>query len=401
MGAGKEPGMDRKRASAGRLRALAGSGLLDSCPIPGLDRLTERARALLRVSTSFITLLDARRDVLKSCAGLPATAPRELAHRTLGELTLRSAVPVVVADAAITPKHRSTSTAQQLGIRAYVAAPMAAAGGEVIGAFCIGEFAPRDWTLQEVDLVCELAHSAMREVDLHALTRGIEGLQLDARELDLRRERVLAGMEHDLRNPLNVILSGSEFLAQQEASAPRVKLLNLVRNAAQDIERLVRDFRELLRLGTVEPLLELGAVDVAQMLQAAVASSAPAAERAGVRLLCEPAPGLPPVSGDAGLLQRALAHLIANALRASGAGEEVRVVAEGLPDGIRVSVRDRGSGLETQEAAEAFDRFSTHRRAARGVGLALVRQIVEAHGGQVGVDSTPGKGSTFHFTLPA
>jgi signal transduction histidine kinase len=128
------------------------------------------------------------------------------------------------------------------------------------------------------------------------------------------------------------------------------------------------------------------------------------AESAGVALQVRAAADLPTVSADAGRVLQALSNLVTNALKFTGAGGRVTLSAE--PDGadVRFAVEDTGTGISAEDLPHVFDRFWHKRRVAQpgsGLGLPIVRGIVEAHGGQVGVESTPGQGSRFSFTVPS
>jgi signal transduction histidine kinase len=131
---------------------------------------------------------------------------------------------------------------------------------------------------------------------------------------------------------------------------------------------------------------------------------APARE-GGVTLVVQVPAGLPLVRADPDRLLQALANLVANALTFAGAGGRITLSAEQGPMEVRLSVRDTGPGIAADDLPHLFDRYWQKRRAGgkrrTGLGLAIVRGIVEAHGGTVDVESTPGVGSEFSFTLPS
>jgi signal transduction histidine kinase len=124
---------------------------------------------------------------------------------------------------------------------------------------------------------------------------------------------------------------------------------------------------------------------------------------AGVELRTRAAPDIPAVCADAGRLLQVFGNLLGNALRHTASGDRITLRAERDPVGVRFAVEDTGMGITAEDLPHLFDRFWHNRRAAQkgsGLGLPIVRGIVEAHGGEVGVESTPGQGSRFTFTVP-
>jgi signal transduction histidine kinase len=125
-----------------------------------------------------------------------------------------------------------------------------------------------------------------------------------------------------------------------------------------------------------------------------------------VALALQVPPGLPTVRADPERLLQALGNLVANALKFARDGGRITLRAEQRPTGVRLSVQDTGAGIAADDLPHVFDRYWQKRRAGggkrgTGLGLAIVRGIVEAHGGTVDVESTPGEGSEFSFTIPA
>ena len=130
------------------------------------------------------------------------------------------------------------------------------------------------------------------------------------------------------------------------------------------------------------------------------------AARDGIALEGSVGPGVDPVTVDARLIGRALSNLVGNALRHTPPGGRVEILARESDAGVCVEVRDTGEGIGAEDLPHVFERFyrgeKSRSRATggAGLGLAIARSIVEAHGGTVGVDSTPGEGTRFYFTLP-
>jgi len=131
----------------------------------------------------------------------------------------------------------------------------------------------------------------------------------------------------------------------------------------------------------------------------------PQAERKGLRLLAHDAPGLPSLSADAERLERAILNLLDNAIKFTPAGGTVEASVAPCPEGVLITVRDTGPGIEREDLPRIFERFYKADRSRQsggaGLGLAIARHIVEAHGGRIWAESQPGLGATFSILLPA
>jgi two-component system phosphate regulon sensor histidine kinase PhoR len=222
---------------------------------------------------------------------------------------------------------------------------------------------------------------------------------------DVRRD-FAANVSHELRTPLAAIKSVIETLQGGAMEDPAVAL-DFLKRADGEVDRLVQMVEELLDLSRIESgELEVRkeTVDVGETATAAVERLRPNAHRAGISLTVDVAPGLPSVTGDRVTLERAVINLVHNAIKFTEAGGSVDVLVRPVDGGVEVAVQDTGAGIEPQDLPRVFERFYKADRARRaggtGLGLAVVKHTVEAHGGRVSVESTLGSGSTFRFWLP-
>lgn len=225
------------------------------------------------------------------------------------------------------------------------------------------------------------------------------------RSEQVRRDFV-ANVSHELRTPLASLKSVLETL-QSGALEDREAARDFLARAEAEADRLVQMVEELLELSRIES----GAVPLARepvaveaVLREAVERMRPQALRGQVALTLETEERLPPVLGDAERLERAAVNLIHNAIKFTPAGGTVRVSAAREHDAVVVRVRDTGRGIEPEELPRIFERFYKTDKAREGggtgLGLAVVKHTIEAHGGTVGVESAPGRGATFSFKLP-
>jgi signal transduction histidine kinase len=229
---------------------------------------------------------------------------------------------------------------------------------------------------------------------------------------DLARQQLefVATVSHELRTPLAVIRSAADNLADGVvADEARVRQYGqLVRSEGLRLTSLVEQILEFAGLQSGQRAMVRHPVMVSAVLREAVAAAEPDAESAGVRVELTIADGLPPVAGDEPALRRAFLNLVGNAVKYGASAGWVGVTARAAAGGaVEIAVTDCGIGIAPAEQDKIFEPFY---RAAdvvsaqiqgAGLGLSLVKRIVEAHGGRIGVTSVPGQGSTFTVTLPA
>lgn len=216
------------------------------------------------------------------------------------------------------------------------------------------------------------------------------------RQSDVAKTAVLRAVSHDLRSPLTAMVTAGEAL-RSSALLPgeREELAAIVVAEGSRLSRLIEKLLDLSRLQARTEAPRRGSIDLEEVLRVA-------AEGAGGEVCFSIGP-LPPLSGDAAQLERAFANLLENAVRFSG-GEPVSVRARALHDRVVVRVVDRGPGIPRAEQQRIFEPFHrgtrTDGHAGAGLGLAIVRGLVEANRGRVSVESLPGQGSSFVVELP-
>ena len=186
------------------------------------------------------------------------------------------------------------------------------------------------------------------------------------------------------------------------------EMLTIASTGAAQIDRQLLD---VARIESGSVPLQRECVSPEELLAAAVLRLRPAAEAAAITVLAEAAPGLPELSVDTQLIGRVLDNLSDNAVKFSPNGSTIRLWArpvaapEGAPGGVLFGVSDEGPGIRKEEHSRLFEKFQRlpkiqGRRGGTGLGLAFCRLVVEAHGGEISLDSAPGQGSTFVVRLP-
>jgi two-component system phosphate regulon sensor histidine kinase PhoR len=170
------------------------------------------------------------------------------------------------------------------------------------------------------------------------------------------------------------------------------------------LTQMVRELGELSRIESGESPLIKKPFDVAAFIERVVERLRPQADRAGLTLSIDAAPGLKPIPADADRIEQVLVNLIHNAIKFTPAGGKITVSAVPSRGGVEISVRDTGVGISSDDLPRIFERFYKADKArgggGTGLGLAIAKHIVQAHDGEIRAESAPGKGSTFTFTLP-
>ena len=241
---------------------------------------------------------------------------------------------------------------------------------------------------------------AEREQDLRVQT-------MRAVEASRHKSEFLAKMSHELRTPLNSIVGFSELLLDPQREIAPERHRTFVENIFRSGKNLLRLINDLLDLAKVEAgrmRFELGDDDVRRVVQNALASSAPLfAQKSQVMLAYLPEQPLI-LRMDTGRIEQALLNLLANANKFTPERGEIHVTVRACEDSCEIEVRDTGIGISEADQERIFEEFEQGGQGGRadgtGLGLALAKRFVEAHGGRITLRSEPGKGSTFCIVLP-
>ena len=216
----------------------------------------------------------------------------------------------------------------------------------------------------------------------------------------LKREFV-GSVSYELRTPLTTIVGYSELLETMGDLPERGRQhAGAIRVAASQLARSIDDVLDMAQIDAGEMELSLGDVRVQDLLEQAAERVRAKVEGRGATLTVTCPPGLKPIRADDHRIGQALNHLLENAARAVSEGGAVTLSAEMGPSEMRVTVSDSGRGIPYHLQAHVFDRFVRRERGGPGVGLALVKALVELHGGWAEVESEPGKGAAFILHLP-
>jgi signal transduction histidine kinase len=217
---------------------------------------------------------------------------------------------------------------------------------------------------------------------------------------ETQRRALLADVAHELRTPLSVIRGNVEGMLDGVYPPDEAHLGPLLEETAV-MARLLDDLQTLSTAEAGMLRLHCERVDPVALAEDAVATFRARADRAGVTLTCTAPDPVPEVDVDPMRIGEVLANLLTNAIRHTPAGGSVRVVVEPDPAGVAVVVADTGPGIDPRDLAHVFDRFvKSADSGGAGLGLAIARSLVEAHGGRITAQSAPGQGMVMRFLLP-
>lgn len=228
------------------------------------------------------------------------------------------------------------------------------------------------------------------------------------RQLEATRRDLVAAVSHDLRTPLASVRALVEALADGLVRDPATveRYLHTLRGQIESLSALIDDLFELSQLDRAHPTVDVESASLRDLISDTLESLHAHAERKGVSLIGQVDPMVDPVRINPQKMQRVLSNLIQNAIRHTPADGTVMITARPVAGGVQVDVTDTGEGISPEELPRVFDWFyrgeKSRSRAygGAGLGLAIARSIVEAHGGRIWAESTPARGSMFRFTIP-
>ena len=225
------------------------------------------------------------------------------------------------------------------------------------------------------------------------------------REIDRLKSEFIATASHELRTPLTSVQMGVHLLLERAAgdlTDKQVEVLSACREDCERLDKLMRDLLDLSRIEAGESKPTLEPIKTSTLINHVSEELRAQVESKGLAFIIDAPSDLPKVMVDASQIERVVSNLVANAVRYTKQGE-IRITAQPRGNFMAVSVTDTGTGIPSQHLPRVFDKFVQVPGAApggAGLGLAISRLIVEAHGGQISAQSEPDRGSTFTFTLP-
>lgn len=287
----------------------------------------------------------------------------------------------------------------------FVLLPLSLAGACLLGYWLA------HWTRTRRVEADRLEVIRLLEVRTEELERTNAQLELTLEELrrvGRIKDEFLSVVSHELRTPLSSILGYGEFLEDElpgDLTGEQPAYVARIMQAARQMGLLVDDLLDLTRIASGTMRLDLREVALPDLMVQAASIASPLLEPRRQRLHLEVS-GVSTLVADPGRLLQILLNLVSNAAKFSPEGSPIHLRAEGVPEGVAISVEDQGVGIDPAEHEAIFERFYqsdrslTRQTGGVGLGLSIVKHLVELHGGRVQVVSEPGIGATFRVLLP-
>ncbi|WP_139923550.1 GAF domain-containing hybrid sensor histidine kinase/response regulator [Hymenobacter sp. DG01] len=388
------------------LAALQALHILDSESEPAYDALVREAAQLCAAPMASISFLDAERQWVKAQTGLPGLLelPRSVSFcaHALGADSLlelhQAHSPGVFA--------RNPLAGEQLGVVFYAGYPIRTAEGHAVGVLAVYDTAPRSLSPEQQTVLRLLARQVSQELAL----RQAQLARQAAEAASQRKQVFLAAVSHEIRTPLHGIMGLTRLLRESFITPQQEEHLTIILSSAENLLTVINDILDFskVELGRME--LERVPFDVAATVRDATRSLQHLAQSKGLALHTHiQDSAIPTVEGDPFRLRQVLLNLLTNALKFTEAGHISVTVDVAAEDARQVQlnfcVEDTGVGISPEKAQEVFRAFdqaatSTARRyGGTGLGLAICKSLIELQQGRIWLESQPGRGSCFRFSL--
>jgi signal transduction histidine kinase len=333
----------------------------------------------------------------------------------LGWLVVEERKPVVVEDFFTDPRlvNPPYDAVRKEGLVSFLAVPFMSGKGEPLGVLYVANRRKTRFTEEHIRTLVLLATQTSVAVE-HArlyeeLKRAYEELQRayeELKTLDELKSNIIANVSHELRTPLTIAKGAIELAKKEGDPEERYELLKMAEEALTRQNFIVENLIEGAKMRRGERRLKLEPIDVAELIRQVIDEFRPMLIKGKLTMEMSLAEDLPKVRADREQLRLVLRNLLSNAVKFNREGGRITIRAENKHDMLEVCVSDTGIGIPKDKLDKIFERFyqvdssPTRRYGGAGMGLAIVKEVVEAHGGRVTVESELGKGSTFCFTLP-
>jgi signal transduction histidine kinase len=264
--------------------------------------------------------------------------------------------------------------------------------------------------IEEVmDILDETRQVIAYSRELEKATAELQAANERLKELDRLKDEFISTVTHELRTPLTSVRSIAEILHQNPVMEPdRYKSFTaIIVKESERLSRLINQVLDFQKIETGRMELQISEVHLADIISEALATHAQLIREKHIEVDCDLPDHIAPIRGDRDRLMQVMVNLLSNAVKfCDGADNRIRISLTQATDNVRVDVNDNGIGIRPEDRTIIFEEFrqiksrATGRPSGSGLGLAITKRIIDLHGGTIWVDSIPGEGSTFSFTLP-
>ncbi|MCO4754167.1 MAG: GAF domain-containing sensor histidine kinase [Bacteriovoracaceae bacterium] len=381
-----------------RLAALKELETLTSGQIEALDRLVKLASELLNLPLTFVTFVGTDKQYFKSFHGLPEpwkSDPQTSIDDSICRFTLKGEI-LALEDVREQPLLAGNPILPKLGLVAYLGVPLTTQDGQNLGAFCAVDSKRRKWSEKEINILRELANSAMSEIMLKA---SLEKLQKEQKD----KEELISLLAHDIRSPLSTALASAELIEmylddKESVFEESQRIMRSISWANELIENFLdtkridfrkqenKDFKQIEIVGFIKRCLS----DLRPLYKHKIILES-SIESLNVWIIEQS-------------LRRVLTNLIDNAFKHGFSDTDVKVKIEKINHTFfKFSVNNKGPVISKKELKQLFKPYYQNEQQTErgwGLGLALVKSVISVHQGDVNVESDQDHGTTFTITIP-
>ncbi|MBD3884661.1 response regulator [Phormidium tenue FACHB-886] len=313
----------------------------------------------------------------------------------------------IVLNQAEIATHPNAQIIYSMGVSAYAGQPLMV-HGRLVGTLSFASRTRSEFTPAEVNLLQAISEQVAIALDRAKLVASLQQQTEDLAQANQVKDEFLAVLSHELRSPLNPILGWTKLLQTGRFDPQKTKqALDIIERNAKQQTQLIDDLLDISRILRGKLALSEAPVDLVFMVESALETVRLAAEAKGIQISRTFDASIPPVLGDAGRLQQIVLNLLSNAIKFTPIGGRVEVQLEQVETEAQIQVKDTGKGIAPDFLPHVFESFrqedgkTTRKFGGLGLGLAIVRQLTELHGGTVRAESQgEGAGATFTIRLP-
>ncbi|WP_234733690.1 GAF domain-containing hybrid sensor histidine kinase/response regulator [Tellurirhabdus bombi] len=392
-----------------RLAAVQRYALLDTLPEAEYDRITCIASELCQTPVALISLIDEKRQWVKSHYGLAVSeVPRDIspcAH------TINYDHPLIVEDTTKDERFwDNPAVINQPYIIFYAGIPLISSDGFAVGSICVIDHQPRQLAQDQQIAMKALAQQVVLLMELRKTNAELAEARRDAEELAQQKAYLLATLSHEIRTPLHALEGYTQALLDNTKETTQQKDLKRLQNVGRTLVRMVNNILDYSKLQANKVLLEEASFSLSELLQETANLQEWQARQKGLKLSVEVDKNIPTtLKGDSTRLLQVMTNLLSNALKFTREGEiELRarlLEASQTHATLIVEVNDTGIGIPQEAIKHLFNEYiqvsvsTTREYGGTGLGLAISRQLLELMGSRLEVRSVVGQGTTFWFQL--